>query len=702
MLPSGVDGKIAFDNTGIPNDELSFSVLKGPNARSFSIKSSPGRVREFNLQLSENSTDHVYYKPGLFITRYSVDLWISLGILSVLYLLVFLVPVSFIDSIKGMVASSKFQKRLSSVAEVFNKIWAFGDKKPVAIFFLIFLFLGCVFFTAKNVNVLSVGPEHYGDEIRYWDTILSIYQGNFDITKYYRYPPVYYLSLLPAFYLATPDRVYDLAKLLNAIYLASVIFPVYLLLRKFLKRNTSLMVVALLLLNPIHLILPGRILSENIFYPILMWTVLLAHSDIFPDNKWNHLWDDIFLGISIGLLFLTRYIALVLIPVFILCWWFKPRENETETPPFYFSLKKVGRLVVVMLPILVMIAVWEKMGVSAGLRAKDMLGLFIAEGSNPKQLTFSRLVMWVVFYGSYLILLISPVLLIIVNLFSKMKLKDFRNDVNRWIILISLTIVALMVASIRHSWKMDYNYPLPLKLQGRYIFYAAPMFLITAFLPIKEEFDKKARGKFLVWASLLAVLAYGILNLGFIYLDKPLTISADSPMAELMRVFGLNFLIYILINFLVNTVFISRRKSLLLVLSIFLLVLYGVGDSRIIPSMANLKNKVENYQAHNLLFLNEDVFSDISRDEKYPLEIGYPDPTSSGVTNRWMQTLKFYGYDDVTMRDRNFQDRDGTVVFQAQHNGQIVTLFEIDQEHYLESQNEKYEFLGQYFEYQIE
>ena len=142
-----------------------------------------------------------------------------------------------------------------------NKTWSYLDSKKVSFISIFILYIAGVIFSVFVTNPIAYGPSHFGDEIRYWETALNIYKGTFTISGFYHSPPFYPISLLPAFYLFYPFGTYTFAKLLNALYITSAIIPAYLLLRKFTKRNISIVAITLLLLNPVQLIMPGLILS---------------------------------------------------------------------------------------------------------------------------------------------------------------------------------------------------------------------------------------------------------------------------------------------------------------------------------------------------------------------------------------------------------------------------------------------------------
>ena len=737
-LEKGKQGEITFDNIGVINDKFTIKLLRGQDQGEIRISSSFGKTRDIELNAESYELLNVDFDLGYFFFSNIVDAGFVLGIISALILLFISFPSLSFSKITGIFSSQK-NKEDHSFRALLNKFWQFLDQKSTAIVVLFLLYAAGVLFTCLVINPMAYGPSHLGDELRYWNTALSLSNGTFKAVDYYRYPPVYPLSLLPAFLLSDPIKTYKIAKILNALYLTSAIIPGYLILRKFVKRNVALVAAALLLLNPVQLVMPGRILSESVFYPLFMWSVLFSFTNVFQASKRNRIIESLLLGVLIGALFLTRYIALVLIPAFLLIWWLRPFEDEK--PPFLISMKKILHLILILLPMLVMIGVWVKVGVDEGLRVKDMIGLFIGEEPNPKQLTLGRLVMWTIFYGSYMILLAAPYITILLASLSEFKLKKWNEDTNRWMISLGVIIFVLMVACIRHSWRISYNYPFPQKLQGRYILYFGPLFLISSIIAISKTIKKTYPIQTFLYSSFLIVISYSFIDIGLIYFERPMSIAMSSPDGEFMRLIGVGFVFYLLIKALLDSTLLrsGKRKQLIVLIS-FLICFYVYGNVKMVNNMSKAINQIDNSQIYNLIFLNDDLSNEISGDEQTHLEIIYSDNISSNEVANWTNTLNFYriadfsinelekdsnviywqnvniGLDEIPLQgegshitnqaaanqnmsiDKSLQDEIGTV-FQACYNDETITLRRLGKEEFLKSSNPKYSHGSNYFEY---
>jgi hypothetical protein len=117
-------------------------------------------------------------------------------------------------------------------------------------------------FTTRNSN----GPINW-DGMEYFFSAYFMNKGDFfAYEKAIHYPPLYYLLFvwtIPFDYYA-----YDLIKILNIVLSSSLIFPVYLIARKFLGKKECIWIVIISSLLPFHLVFPQRIQSENLYFPL--------------------------------------------------------------------------------------------------------------------------------------------------------------------------------------------------------------------------------------------------------------------------------------------------------------------------------------------------------------------------------------------------------------------------------------------------
>ena len=231
-----------------------------------------------------------------------------------------------------------------------------------------------------------------------------------------RFTPFPY-CLLSYFFTA---NIFTVVKFLNAIYICSVIFPVYLILRNFLSRKEIFIALLIFILSPINIIFPRSVLSENIFYPLLMWAIYFALFRKTYKSQIINILADLFLGVLYSALIFTRFIAIAVVPGLLLIWLIKlffDKKFSARQALHYFL-----RIFLVILPILVFLGMWLYSGSTNGVSAKDVFGFSITGSPNPLQTTPYNLLIWTIFYLAYSCLMLGPGFIIFI--FSAFKIKD--------------------------------------------------------------------------------------------------------------------------------------------------------------------------------------------------------------------------------------------------------------------------------------
>lgn len=391
---------------------------------------------------------------------------------------------------------------------------------------LFLIYIISVFITNNFITSTAYGPVHQDDENRYWNMAYELYKGTFSLSEYHIHPILYPLSILPAFFHGFPYDTYQNVKFLNAIYICSAIFPCFLILRRFTGRILSLVCTCIILLNPGHLLFPRCVLSENIYYPLLLWAIYFAIFNFSSPKSRTRYFENIAFGFSLSFLVLTRYIALAIIPSLLIIWWLKPLNEEK--PPFLFSRSKAFHFLTVLLPIIAILGIWFFYGMTEGLSIKQLLGFSIASDPNPLQLTWDRLLSWFIMYSLYIVSIASPFLggLFLAINWKKSSMST-KNEFTRWIIGISFITICLLVACTRHSWLVSYNYPTFTKLQGRYLFPLVPLFFISMIAVVtnmKKFNNNMSVFKYSIYSA-LAILTIIIVYLLFYESWLPIMIS---------------------------------------------------------------------------------------------------------------------------------------------------------------------------------
>lgn len=402
------------------------------------------------------------------------------------------------------------------------------------------------------------------DEMEYFFSAYFLHQGNLYLYEdAIHYPPLYSALLIPSIPFGV--HVYDLIKIMNVLLSSSIVFPIYLVARQFLSAKESTWITIISCLLPFHLVFPGRVQSENLYYPLFCWAVYMVIAA--PRNTRFRLSWDILTGVVLGMLYLTRYITLAALPAFFLGWWLKPFQADQEKS--WFSPKKLLHFGALLLATLLTYSPWLLMGLKHGYTLKMLLGLFItSDVVNPAQLSFANLMKWVLIYGSYLILMAAPVLHLIFlsirqTLRDKLDLKT-RN----WFILVLTLLGSYSAAVIRHSWRANYNVDLPTKIMGRYFIFLTPLFLITAGIALgqfkREKWSSPARYfiSTIVIPYALVVFAYlCIVTKSIIPISKSAVKIWGAVDGYLVSILGWRFLLIVLLIFMATAIFLWRGKK---------------------------------------------------------------------------------------------------------------------------------------------
>ncbi len=119
---------------------------------------------------------------------------------------------------------------------------------------LLFIFIFLIAFKLFVVTPTAYGPVIQGDEQRFFNIARYLYDGVFDIQDLDHSPLLYPSMLTPAFLFG--KKAYTVIKILNVIYSSSIVFPLFLLSRKYFTRKTAVMITLTGCLLPYHLIFP--------------------------------------------------------------------------------------------------------------------------------------------------------------------------------------------------------------------------------------------------------------------------------------------------------------------------------------------------------------------------------------------------------------------------------------------------------------
>ncbi len=326
------------------------------------------------------------------------------------------------------------------------------------------IFVALLFVKYVLIFKTTYGPFLLADELQY----AKMAKGIFDGTGYAgtQYPFLYPLVLSISYFFK--DHFYDVAKIISIVLSSSIVFPIYAICRLFISEKKSALCTVACAVIPYSLVLSGAMMSEVLYFPLILVAIYLVLREF---KTKAYLWDGV-LGLVLGMMFITRFITIIILPVFVILWWLKQKDGKN----------KILRFLILSASAALAISPWVILKLREGETIKHIIGLGIAEKTNEVQLTISNLLSWFALYGFYFVLLLLPVFSFIFFVgfrFDKVKGKIF-SLYNRMIVLVVLLSGAFGVAVIRHSWRAYYNVAVKQRIMGRYLIYFIALFIIAA------------------------------------------------------------------------------------------------------------------------------------------------------------------------------------------------------------------------------
>jgi len=308
------------------------------------------------------------------------------------------------------------------------------------------------------------------------------------------YPPLYSFLISPAF--LAGNSILHNVQLLNAVYSSLSVVLTFLILRLQLNQKFSFVGALTSALLPFHLFIPRQAFSENIYVPLLLFTVYMSIKPSDMSYKRTLLF-----GLMITALFLTRYITLVILPVLILFWLLRNFEGNK------YSIV-LRHLIILLSTLFVFYGLWVLYGVLNGVPVGGMLGFHITENTKPEYLTMERFIYFSIKVACYSVLLSGPFLFpVVVYYWNNFPRSIFdRHDTGRFfrlyhsfspktqlLFLFSGITASFWVAITRHYWRAMYNIPNVSKFSSRYFAYLVPLVFILAWFGVGELKSKKTK-----------------------------------------------------------------------------------------------------------------------------------------------------------------------------------------------------------------
>lgn len=381
------------------------------------------------------------------------------------------------------------KQRLIDLTKKYYSVWM-----PLLVFALL-----CV---VKMVTVLPLanGPIAFGDELGYKKYSLQWFTQHRQLDPHY--PMMYPLSITFAFLF---DDWYMAMKILNILYSSSVVFVVYAIARLYLDRNKSTLLMLVSASIPFHFLFPSMIMSENLFFSVFLLAIFLT---LWEGEGKKKYFVDVLLGVMLTVACLTRYIAMMAIPVCAFVWVMKQLSHKEKWRAIF------GRGFLIVCSMVITFIPWY-LNNYPKYDLKEMIGFGIAKKTNPEQLTLERLALTGTFYLAYFVILATPVIIYLFYSFREIEWKNLFGKYNQlWVMVYGLT-ATFFVAVTRHSWRAAYNYPTYWRIMGRYLICFPLLYIILAYVT-KEKMDQNARMRDNrsscsgIWFTVGSVIAYGM------------------------------------------------------------------------------------------------------------------------------------------------------------------------------------------------
>lgn len=342
-----------------------------------------------------------------------------------------------------------------------------------------------IFVLIKSILAYFIpAPSAFSDEYIYIKLARSsFYNLEFVINNVvsYGYHPLYPIMLSPAYFFNKMIFIYPAMKVINSIISSLIIFPVFFLSKEFFNSNRSLNIAILISFLPSNFIFPSYVLAENVFYPLFLFSFYLIYKSFTSEKV---IWP-ILAGVSVGLTYLSKINAIVLIPAIGVLFLFNLIRKKD---PY------VRNIVIIGLVTSLVISPWILRNY---LFQGNILGGYASEAStifNLNEFLFKYIIQFILYLG---LLVLSAGILFPLSISKKI----FSNKIIIFSILSLTSIFFTIAMAANHNVTATSDVPIDLpakylswlagRLIGRYIDVVLPLILILGFICIKEKVSLK-------------------------------------------------------------------------------------------------------------------------------------------------------------------------------------------------------------------
>ncbi len=439
--------------------------------------------------------------------------------------------------------------------------------KLIALVYVLFVIIKIL------LSFSSLTLSIYSDEYIYLKLAQSVSEGSYSIhgVASNAYPPLYPFIISPAQWITNTQWSYIITKIINVFISTIIIFPSFFILKKFLTEKQSVLGASIAALHPSVFAFTPYIMSENLFYTLVLCTILLMINAIKTQKISLHL----LTGIALGAVFLTRTLGLLFVPVYIVAQFTHMMRGEKR------AIKKhvMNAIMVMCLASILMIS-W--MAYNLSFSSEKPLGAYTQEVLPPDIRFLPQMALWVILYASVLIISTGIIFPAAVYAF----VKNTKTEEGK--ILASIIVTALImfiIAGANHSIHSNIKSSLTWILGrpiGRYIDALAVPILLTGFIGLIKN-EKKEMMKPLVVCSMLALISIPILihfsigpvnNISLTFFEG-LKRTIEGGVAETPSFLTLGLATAIMGGWIISLMMTEKKKMLLTITLIFFILTSG-------------------------------------------------------------------------------------------------------------------------------
>ncbi|MDK2979826.1 MAG: hypothetical protein PWQ55_173 [Chloroflexota bacterium] len=245
------------------------------------------------------------------------------------------------------------------------------------------------------------------------------------------------------------------------------------------------------------------------------------------------------------------------------------------------------------------------------------------------------------------------------------------------------------------------DHPDPVKIQGCYIMYFGPLFLITAFGVFGKKLELKHKLVSLAGMLALSVAAVGfactVLDGSSIYpMDQPLGRSVNSPYSSLMLTMKALYPVLGLAITAASLLLLGQKRSLQAGLFPLFILAFNIYGSVLIHQRQLTPRQLLNTQIHNLMGTFDEFC--VANPDTAIVTLDIPEDSTSRVIRSWHQVLNFNGYTLNEIIPSAQISADERPLFRASYGDCRIDIQHVDEADYAALDGVKFDLSGYYYQ----